>query len=534
MSTYRFSTSVFGGAVLLVTFASSVACNPSGVVCRAGTSLCGDGCADYASDSRNCGACGIACGDAQVCSGGRCECQAGTEPCDGRCSATAYDPAHCGGCGRACASAEVCEAGACKSRCELGTALQCGGSCVDVRTDASHCGRCSHVCGEGQSCRSGVCGWDIVAACFSTGQVVGIQTGTELRGPLMSLGTNPAALALSGAVLLVADGTEHRLYQANFPGLEKLDVFSPIGAVPNQVLVDGEFIYVVNAESGSLQVLQKTGTGARNGELLLSTVAELWLGQNTYPQGAAKLGDSLWLPLYGGDGAIAAAAGQKVVRVSIENPAQPRVTQTIELQPLDLRAFAGGTPLARPWAIVTHRGAVYAVLNNLNPGDRQPGGPGLLARIDPQTGAATTVALGGEKCLNPQWAVSDGSSLIVSCGGRAVYGPTWELQSNEGAGLVVLDDHDAVVAFWTAECPAGGAGPNGGTTCQPILPGRLALTAGRVYLGDQNKGRLFVLEVTDAGFVERRGYSSAGGGPIAACPENASGYANVSDVLAVP
>ena len=58
---------------------------------------------------------------------------------------------------------------------------------------------------------------------------------------------------------------------------------------------------------------------------------------------------------------------------------------------------------------------------------------------------------------------------------------------------------------------------------------------GRVYLGDQNAGRLLILDIGDAGFVERRGPMGTVGAAVQACEVDAvTGVANVSDVLPLP
>ena len=58
-----------------------------------------------------------------------------------------------------------------------------------------------------------------------------------------------------------------------------------------------------------------------------------------------------------------------------------------------------------------------------------------------------------------------------------------------------------------------------------------ATDLGRIFLADQNAGRLVVLDVADGGISERRG--PARNDAVQVCPTNAmSGVANVSDVLA--
>lgn len=540
--------SMRGGVKVLWSMAAAVAlvvltgCPDTGIVCRAGTERCGQGCIDPSSDKRNCGGCGIACGASQMCNIGTCECQAGTTNCGGTCVVPDYDAKNCGQCGVACAAGQVCEQKVCKDSCTIGQNLRCGTACVDPSSDVNHCGGCDTACAQGQSCRAGKCTYDVVAACYWSGQVVGFSASTATKGTLSELGSNPAALAAYGSTVLAADGTDRRLYQAVLKSGGGFDVVSranATGAVPNQVLVDGTHVYVVNAQTGTLQVLEVGADGGVisldagvTGGVALGTIAELPFGMNSYPQGAAKLGDVLWVPLYGGFGAMAADAGQVVVKVSVAAPAMPQEMGRVSLKELDLKAFDGGAPVARPWAIAAHRGAVYVALNNLNPDTYAPEGPGLLARIDPANSQVRVIDLGASDCLNPQWVGSVGTKLAVSCGGLVTYSPSFTIDRIDAAGLVVLDENDARVGAWSAACPAdAGVLADGGAACMPLMPGRFTVRGNRVLLGDQNGGRVAILDVTDAGIAEVRGAANA----FNVCPVSPlSGAGNVSDVMTLP
>jgi hypothetical protein len=551
---------------------ASQQCNAGNCECEAGTSLCNGECVVTDYDTANCGTCGKACASGGTCTLGVCGCPAGLTTCSSACVATANDVKNCGLCGKACATGEVCDQGACKVSCTspavaCGTAcatlatdrLNCGmcgktclatescvagqcacpagqtacaGACVDTSTSTTHCGQCGQGCSGGQSCRAGVCTFDVVAACYWSGQAVGFNATTFAKGTLSDLGTNPAALAVKAGVLLAADGMDQRVYQAVLSpsGLAQASRANATGAVPNQVLVDGANVYVVNATSGTLQVLVDGADAGRvtvagvDGGLGMGTVSELNFGMNSYPQGVARVGDAVWVPLYGGYGAAAADAGQVVVRVAVANPGVE--VARVSLKSLDLKAFDGGTPgVARPWAITSHRGAVYVVLNNLNPDTYAPEGPGLLARIDPATNAVSAIDLGAARCLNPQWAASVGDALAVSCGGLVSYTPTYTVDSVRAAGLVLLNAQDQVSASWSSACPVDAG------TCAPMMPGRFTVRGARVLLGDQNAGRVVVLDVADGGLTEVRGVTNA----LSTCPISAAtGAGNVSDLVSLP
>jgi len=90
--------------------------------------------------------------------------------------------------------------------------------------------------------------------------------------------------------------------------------------VPTRVLVDGDFVYGENAQSSTLQVARRAA-GDGDAGLVLTTVQELVFGTNTFPQGAAKVGSTLWVPLSGGDASGTATAGQRVIEGNVANPA---------------------------------------------------------------------------------------------------------------------------------------------------------------------------------------------------------------------
>lgn len=519
-------------------------CPSTGIVCRAGTTPCGLGCVDTANDVRNCGACGAACGASQECLSGTCKCTTGTTQCGAACVVLDYDARHCGTCDHACADGQVCELGTCQTSCSVGTSLKCGDSCVDPLTNPQHCGACNHVCEQGQVCRAGACGYEAVAACYWSGQAVGFSSTTGSRGPLSDLGTNPGALASYQGTLLAADGTDNRLYQAvanaTGGGFSQVTRANTTGSVPNQVLVAAPYVYVANAASGTLQVLKVGVDGGDvveldagvTGGVQLGTVAELQLGMNSYPEGVAKVGDSLWVPLFGGFGADGADAGQVVVRVSVANPEMPTETGRVSLKDLDLKAFDGGAPVARPFAITARNGALYVALDNLNPDTYAVEGPGLVARIQPEDGGVSVIDLGAADCVNPQWLAAVGDSLAVSCGGSVQYSPTFTVDAVTQAGLVLLNAQDQKVAAWSSACPAdAGVLADGGVACMPMMPGRFTVVGQRILLGDQNAGRLVFLDVADGGLVEVKGVSDA----LNLCPISPlTGAGNVSDVVATP
>ncbi len=513
-------------------------CPDQGAECGKGLTPCGGACVDLSSSDGHCGACGNTCGQAEACVAEACQCQPGAALCGEQCVFTDVDPANCGGCagqgGEVCATDHVCEGGQCKLSCDSPSATRCGGACVNVQSDPNHCGACGNACGNARSCREGVCSYDIVAACFNTGQVVGLQAGTDLKGPNVAIGDLPQSVARMQDLLLVLDAAT-KLRQARLTDYMSLEEAVDTGSSPNQVLVVEPFVYVLNSTSNTLLVFERKAqplatpvNGTRFPEGLgLEPVASVDFGANTNPFAMAQLGSELWVTLYGnlfGD----VSAGGKVARVDISNPASPTLLSPAVQLPTGeaLQPFEGAQPLPTPTGIIAHRGSLYTALNSLDPTTYSPGGPGLLAKIDPSTREVSLVAL-GERCLNPGWLDSMGERLLVSCGGKATYDTDFNLVSVEKTGLVMLDGQDAVKDTYILECPESSAG-----SCSLPSAGRFSVVGSRAYVGDSNAGRIFVVEASGDTLVERRGLGASAQPAILACP--ADGFSLVGDVVAIP
>jgi len=502
-------------------------CPKDGPVCSEGFSRCGLGCADLASDALNCGACGFTCSTGELCQNGGCQCQSGATLCGDSCVSVASDPRNCGGCagvdgGERCQAEQVCELGHCRAGCINPGSTQCGQSCVDLRSNVNNCGQCGRRCRNAQSCHQGICTYDVIAACFNTGQVVGIQGDTHLQGDRARVGSAPQSLATLSDVLLLADGLDRRLRQARLSDFSPLAGESSLGASPNHIWIEDPLVYVVNSLGNTLQILQRQASpdgGLFPSGLQLTTIGEVNLGPVSSPQAMVKLGEDLYIPLWGGDGQVA--------RVDVANPRAPFVAKVFDLRDLDLKSFDGGRSYARPGAIALAWGRLYVALNNLDIG-YSPSGPGMLARIDPASESVTAVDLGADVCLNAYWLAATERALYVSCGGKTIYGPGYEPLSVEKSGVVVLNDREERTATWTVSCAPGTTG------CLPPSVGRFAVFNHQLFLADQAGGRVFVLESVDDRLVERRGHNPVDGGPpIPACSRD-GGVSLVIDVIAVP
>jgi hypothetical protein len=129
-----------------------------------GATQCGDACTNLEFDPQNCGACGNACPDGELCSLGQCgvSCLGGSIQCGELCVNLGNDPDHCGACDSACDQGQLCASGGCVLSCEDGGATECSGLCVNTNTDTDNCGACDNSCGQGEVCISGSCTLDCV------------------------------------------------------------------------------------------------------------------------------------------------------------------------------------------------------------------------------------------------------------------------------------------------------------------------------------------------------------------------------------
>ena len=140
-------------------------------LCARGEILCGSTCADLFTDKKNCGVCGRACGDQEICVNARCgpACSdSGDTLCDNQCVDLDTDTENCGSCGTSCptsppnARGSLCAQGKCiVSSCKTDYA-DCNsngadGCEINIRISASHCGSCGNRCPSGQVCYSGTC-----------------------------------------------------------------------------------------------------------------------------------------------------------------------------------------------------------------------------------------------------------------------------------------------------------------------------------------------------------------------------------------
>jgi hypothetical protein len=141
------------------------------LMCSGRETACGNACVDVFTDKKNCGVCGRACGDQEVCMDARCgpACAGnGTTLCNDQCIDLDTDVDNCGACGTECetflpnAKGSLCSGGKCiisgcktdYADCDKSIANGCE---IALRTDANNCGSCGNKCASGQVCYNKKC-----------------------------------------------------------------------------------------------------------------------------------------------------------------------------------------------------------------------------------------------------------------------------------------------------------------------------------------------------------------------------------------
>ncbi len=144
------------------------------VSCTSTETLCGKTCVSITNDPKNCGQCGVACGNAQVCTGGSCVyscappetlCNAPPEGGAGE-GGEADGPAPVeggagteGGGGAGQGDAATSEAGSDSGSADASGPDAATGPpyCANLGTDNANCGACGNACPAQHTCATGVC-----------------------------------------------------------------------------------------------------------------------------------------------------------------------------------------------------------------------------------------------------------------------------------------------------------------------------------------------------------------------------------------
>jgi YVTN family beta-propeller protein len=344
---------------------------------------------------------------------------------------------------------------ACKTEVVCTTAqATCNGQCASLSSDPGNCGECGRSCGAGESCSAGLCCQGsqcppaVHAACFNGGAVQGATAALTPVGAPVPVESGPISLAWNGTSLWVANSISNTLDRMKVsPAGLAADGSFPTVKVPGTPFFDLEFLaerngllYVSNAAVGSLLIVDPT----------TSSIAEVRLGDFSYPQGIAFAGNKAYVAL-NGSGAVA-----------VVDLATRMVTKTISLVSL---ASAGGNAL--PSRLVASGSQLYVTLWNLD-GAFAPAGNGRLAVIDTATDALVPLVNPvdlGSSCLNPAGLALSGDTLWVTCG----FFPYTAASAADitGAAFVPVALGAGAPIVGTA-VPAAGAAPGAITFCDGV------------------------------------------------------------------
>lgn len=345
---------------------------------------------------------------------------------------------------------------ACKTEVVCTTAqVTCNGQCASLSSDPGNCGECGRSCGAGDSCSAGLCCQGsqcppaLHAACFNGGAVQGATAALTPVGAPVPVESGPISLAWTGTSLWVANSISNTIdrMKVSPAGLAPDGSFPTVSIPVSGFFSDLEFLaerngllYVSNAAVGSLLIVDPA----------TSSIAEVRLGDFSYPQGIAFAGNKAYVAL-NGSGAVA-----------VVDLATRMVTKTISLVSL---ASAGGNAL--PSRLVASGSQLYVTLWNLD-GAFAPAGNGRLAVIDTATDALVPIVNPvdlGSSCLNPAGLALSGNTLWVTCG----FFPYTAASAADitGAAFVPVALGAGAPIVGTA-VPATGAAPGAITFCDGV------------------------------------------------------------------
>jgi hypothetical protein len=493
--------------------------------CATGLEKCADTCVAIQTDSKNCGSCGSACNGGNVCVAGACVCPLGQQVCNGVCTALATDPRNCSSCGYVCGTAQACNQGVC------------------------------------EDCSSGGCRTALVAGCIASPggwlqQIHDVPGGLLLDAPANPPGASfPDALGVLGSVVLYADDDSSSLFEIPISSLTSASATHPplLGgttgskAGTSQLFVTpspgGTLLYATTTFVNAIRIFNgppavDAGTllAGGSGSLGLVSAGGAAFDAGSFPEPFAAIGNEIFVPLN--------ATGQ-VVRLNVANPASAQVVTTYELQPLVAALPGGGLApdggpfIASPTQAIARNGYVYVAANVLRytGGIGADYGPPLVAKIDPNaSGASAVTAVGGLAdagvavdggvllpCQNVEWLASlplgsGKTPMLVSCAGARTYDTNYDVTSVKNTALVLLDATDKPIGVWV---------PSALPSKPPPSVGRAVPQNTSVYVADETASRLYVVDYTTNGFVERVGYLN-GGTPPTICPNY------ISDLTVVP
>jgi len=347
----------------------------------------------------------------------------------------------------------------------------------------------------------------IFAACAATHEVAILDNelnlwGTFIAGyPGLEDYCLPVGLGIYNSKIMVIDAVMQGLFSYNFANNPPNSVGAGdnLGSQPNQIIVDGDYGYVIISGTNTVKVLDLSANSTFFGEQRTVTTIPARLGsgtESTNPTFGTMLGDKLYISLTGITGLT---GGNKLLEIAVRNintsipPSTPQILATRELAflPEELLKDPGAPEnYPSPAGICSANGKLYVVLGNLGVVGYLPVpvGPGYLAVIDTLTWTKTLHQL-PDGCRNPRHVLVTDTLIYVSCAG--FYG-----QGDPTEALVVLDALSMEVVNITIfpDCLPNGTN-SGPYTVTPAAPGRMTILGNKLIIADEMTNRLFVTDL---------------------------------------
>lgn len=272
-----------------------------------------------------------------------------------------------------------------------------------------------------------------------------------------------------------------------------------LGSQPNQIIVDGDYGYVILSGTDDVKVidLAAPSTALGNGRMVTNIPARINSGtEKTNPTFGAMLGEKLYVSLTGITGQEGGNQLLEIAPREIDTGVPPATAQALATRALTFSADDlekdDGAPsnYPSPAGVATASGTIYVALGNLGvvAGIPIPVGPGYLAKVDPVTWTKTLYRMPDE-CRNPRHLLATADRIYVACPG--LYG-----QGTPTEALVVLDAATMSPIRVTTFPRCGPSDPvDGPDACFTASPGRMTLAGDRLVIADEMSGRLFVTDL---------------------------------------
>ncbi|MCL2597060.1 MAG: T9SS type A sorting domain-containing protein [Paludibacter sp.] len=348
----------------------------------------------------------------------------------------------------------------------------------------------------------------VFAACGATHEIAVLDNDFNLWGnfsvgyPGLEEYCLPVGLGIYDNKIMVIDVVMQGLFSYDLTTDPPIAVGEGdnLGNQPNQIIVDGDYGYVILSGSDLIKVINLAAPSTAYGNQRMVTTIPARIGsgtERTNPTYGTMYGNKLYVSLTGITGY---AGGDKLLEIAVHNidtnidatTAQILATRELSFLPSEMSIDVGITSSnPSPAGVAAANGKLYVALGNLAviSGIPKAAGSGYLAVIDTALWTKTLYIL-PDGCRNPRQVLATDNRIYIACPGYYD-----ELEPN-AAALVVLDavTMDVVnVTTFPACLPDGTqAGP---ITAKAAAPGRMTIVENNLVIADENTNRLFVTDL---------------------------------------